>query len=86
MRFRGTRQHPVASAVAMGAGAACVAPCPAPPTVRHGEDGREKGIEGLTGGSQLAERQEVEDGPAVRWAERARWAGGLEGSGVLERT
>jgi hypothetical protein len=61
-------------------------PLPHAPTVRHGEDGRAKGIEGLTGGSQLAERQEVEDGPAVRWAERARWAGGSGGLGVLERT
>jgi hypothetical protein len=31
-------------AVAMGAGAACVAPLPRAPTVRHGEDSREKGI------------------------------------------
>jgi hypothetical protein len=35
---------------------------PLPPRFRHGEDGREKGREGLTRGSQLAERQEVVDG------------------------
>jgi hypothetical protein len=36
------RQH--YRAVAMGAGATCVAPLPRAPTVRHGEDSREKGI------------------------------------------
>jgi hypothetical protein len=40
---------------------------PLPPRFHHGEDGREKGREGLTGGSHLAVKQEerwVVDGPA----------------------
>jgi hypothetical protein len=39
----GTRQHPVASAVAMGAGAAGVVPCPAPPRCVTGKRNRGKG-------------------------------------------
>jgi hypothetical protein len=33
-----------------------------------------RGKEELTGGPHMAAREEVEDGPVVRWAERARWA------------
>jgi hypothetical protein len=79
MRFRGMRQHPVASAVAMGAGAAGVAPCPAPPRCVTGKRNREKGIRMVADGwGPLGSetRREVGGRRAgwLCWAERDRWA------------
>jgi hypothetical protein len=52
-------------------------PAPRPHGMRHGiRQGRGKG-EGERRADRrphMAAREEVEDGPAVRWAERARWA------------
>jgi hypothetical protein len=56
--------------------------------VRHGEEAREKGKrwgkKGMSGWAHMAVREEerwVVDGPAVRWAERARRASGSGGLG-----
>jgi hypothetical protein len=42
----------------------------------HGEEEKQRQERKcwLTVGAHMAAREEVEDGPAVRWAERARWA------------
>jgi hypothetical protein len=57
MRFRGAWRPSGGASTAgrwpWGPARLASPPLPRAPTVRHGEDSREKGIEGLTSGSQL---------------------------------